>query len=85
SFIAAAVFNEGYSNVLRIMKALEITIGVECRAFAEKIDAQRTQAQDRRSRDSLKESRAARKQQQLQQSEWFEEAEGILYGPGIAD
>lgn len=74
SFIAAAVFNEGYSNILKIMKVLELTIGVECRAFDEEIDAQRTQAQDRRSRDSSKESRTARKQQQLQQSEWFEEA-----------
>lgn len=84
-YIAVAQFNEGYSGILRILKDLDIIIGVQCRSFAEEMDDKRTKRQDSRHRSCSRKSRAARKQQAVQQSELLEEAEGVLYGPGIAD
>ena len=33
----------------------------------------------------LQKDRTARKQQQIEENQFFEDSEGLLYGPGIAD
>lgn len=85
SFIAAGVFNEGYSSILQIMTFLNINIGQQCKFFADKYDAQRVTRQERRRLTSTKEARTARRLLQMQEHEFNEEAEGLLYGPDIAD
>ncbi|RLU19001.1 hypothetical protein DMN91_009359 [Ooceraea biroi] len=85
AFIAVCVFNEGFFGVLKIMETLEIKIGTTCKMFADSVDANRIRRQERRSLTSTKEVRLARKQELIEQNEMFEEAEGLLYGPGIAD
>ncbi|XP_043264205.1 uncharacterized protein LOC122404334 [Colletes gigas] len=85
SYIAAGIFNEGYAAILHIMETLEITIGPRCKLYADTYNAKRTKRQKRRSLWSSKEARMARRQLQIEQNELFEEAEGLLYGPGIAD
>ncbi|KYQ58863.1 hypothetical protein ALC60_02131 [Trachymyrmex zeteki] len=84
-YIAAGVFNDGYSSILRLMKSLEIIIGSQSKAFIEKTDEARIARQNRRSLAETKKARLARKQLQLENNQLFEEAEGLLYGPGIAD
>lgn len=85
AFIAAGIFNEGYSSTLKIMNNLDIQIGTQCKIFVENVDRDRIARQNRRSLNESKEARLARKQQGLQENALFDEAEGILYAPGIAD
>ncbi|XP_053976796.1 uncharacterized protein LOC128875324 [Hylaeus volcanicus] len=85
AFIAASIFNEGYSSILRIMNALEINVGQQSKFFADTHDAQRISRQECRRSSSTKEARIARRLLQMQQNKFHEEAEGLLYGPGIGD
>ncbi|KZC13138.1 hypothetical protein WN55_05370 [Dufourea novaeangliae] len=84
-FIAASVFNKGHCAILKMMNILEIKIGHECKSFADKYNAARVNRQERRSRSSSKEARSARRKEQLKQQQFFEEAEGLLYGTGIVN
>ncbi|XP_058808181.1 uncharacterized protein LOC131673856 [Phymastichus coffea] len=84
AYMAAGMFNEGYSAVLQTMQLLNLKIGQQCKMFADNVDIQRIERERRRSSLSSKEARTARKLEQLQQNEFHEEAEGLLYGAGIA-
>lgn len=85
AFIATGVFNEGYSSILQIMNSIDIVIGQQCKIFADQYDAQRIRRQERRSASSTKETRSTHREQNAALQEFFEETEGLLYGPGIAD
>lgn len=67
------------------MNVLEIKIGQQCRMFAEMYDKKRINRQERRSLTATKKARLAHKQQKLERNELYEEAEGLLYAPRIAD
>ncbi|XP_046737742.1 uncharacterized protein LOC124406386 [Diprion similis] len=41
AYIAAGIFNDGFSSILRIMNALDIVVGTNCRVFAETSDEAR--------------------------------------------
>ena len=64
------------------MSSLDIIIGQECKIFADQYDAHRIQRQDCR---STKETRSARQEKKAALQEFYEETEGLLYEPGIAD
>lgn len=83
--IAAATFNEGHVALLQLMVELNLTIGSQCKKYADEMTERRLVRQERRSFISTKEARKARKEELIQQNEFFEETEGLLYGPGIAD
>ena len=85
AYIAAGVFNEGYTSILRIMNTLGIIVGTQAKAFTDTTDEARITRQNRMSLSETKEARIARKQLQIENNQLFEEAEGLLYGPGIAD
>ncbi|XP_066590166.1 uncharacterized protein [Prorops nasuta] len=85
AYMAARMFNEGYSAVLHTMQLLNLKIGQQCKMFADNVDIQRIERERRRSSLSSKETRTVRRLEQLQQNEFHEEAEGLLYGAGIAD
>lgn len=85
AFIAAGIFNEGYTSILKLMNELGIIVGTYCKVFAENTDEARIVKQNRMSLSETKAARTARKQQQLEDNQLFEEAEGLLYGSGIAD
>lgn len=53
--------------------------------YATQVDERRVERQERRSSLTTKEARKARKEELAEQNEYYEEAEGLLYGPGIAD
>lgn len=81
----AGTFNKGYNSILRIVKKLEITIGKQAIIYATQVDECRVQRQEQRSYLSTKEARKARKEQLAEQNEFYEEAEGLMCGAGIAD
>lgn len=86
AYMAAGMFNEGYSAVLTTMQLLNLNVGQQCKMFADNVErAQRIERENRRQSFSSKEARTARRLEQMHQNEFFEKAEGLLYGPGIAD
>ncbi|XP_058791035.1 uncharacterized protein LOC131664163 [Phymastichus coffea] len=85
AYMAAGMFNESYSAVLSTMQHLNIIVGQQCKNFADAADAERVIRENRRTSLSSKEARTARKLDTLSQNEFFEEEEGSMYGPGIAD
>lgn len=85
AFLAAGIFNEGYSAILCTMQLLNLKIGQQCKIFADNIDAERIKRANRRQSLSRKEARTARRLEQMHQNEFFEEAESVIYEAGIAD
>lgn len=84
-FISASIFNEGHSTVLRIMDSMGIIVGRQSHEYAKSKDAERVKRQDARTALCTVEARKARKELKQMSDNMFEEAEGLLYGPGIAD
>lgn len=62
-----------------------VTIGPNAYEYACTRDANRIKDAERLSTIHLIEARMARKNERLQEQINFEEVEGLLYGPGIAD
>lgn len=85
AFLAAGMFSEGFSFVLQTMQDLNIVIGQQSKGFADNDDKRRIEQQERRSLDATKEARTFRQQEKTAQLQQFEEEEGLLYAPGIAD
>ena len=83
--IAVGIFNEGYNSILKMMNELNITVGTYCKVFAENTDKARVERPNRMSLSETKAARTARKQKQIEENQLFKEAEGLLYGPRIAD
>ncbi|XP_043264265.1 uncharacterized protein LOC122404392 [Colletes gigas] len=80
-----AIFNEGFSSTLKTTEALDITIGKHCKRFTDSRDEMRLNKAEFRSLQRTKETRTVIKMKRTLQQELFEEEEGLLYGPGIAD
>lgn len=85
TYLAAGLFNDGYSFILHVMNDLDLIVGSQLRSYAFSMDNVRKTRQGRRSLDSSKEGRKARLELRKQQNELYEEAEGLLYGAGIAE
>ena len=84
-FLAAGTFNEGLRFVVQLMQVLDLIIGRQCKIFTDVHDAQRLKRQKHRSLSSIREERTTRGEQNADLLEEFEEEEGLMYGPGIAD
>ncbi|KAL1501847.1 hypothetical protein ABEB36_007097 [Hypothenemus hampei] len=84
--VKAHVFG-GPSYIIPFLKFLgaELQIAAIAKKFAENSDQKRMTRQDRRSLLETKEARAARREAMLEENLFYEESEGLLYGPGIAD
>ena len=67
------------------MMALGIGCELNSHNFAEKADGIRVTLADKRARDATREERASRRQSNIDYLEAAEDAEGLLYGPGIDD
>lgn len=85
AYLAAGIFNDGFSFALQTMQDMDIKIGQQAKSFADAYDEHRVQRQERRSLTSTKEVRTARKEEKTAQLQEFQEEEDPLYGPGIAD
>ncbi|KYN03416.1 hypothetical protein ALC62_05734 [Cyphomyrmex costatus] len=82
---ATCIFNEGFKPVLKIMEIMGITIGPNADFFAcERNETRIQQAQQLMTYEVI-ERKMVRCNEMLETLQNFEEMEGILYGPGIAD
>ena len=66
AYIAAAIFNEGYISILRVMNKLNIIVGTYSKVSAENTDEAWVARQNRMSLSETKTARTARKQQQIE-------------------
>lgn len=85
AFLAACLFNEGYTSFLIMMEAMGLKIGPQAKIMADGKDNNRIQHANRCHLESSKEARTARRNKRAGQNEFFQEEEGLLYAPGIAD
>ncbi|XP_011685002.1 PREDICTED: uncharacterized protein LOC105448233 [Wasmannia auropunctata] len=85
AYLATCIFNEGFKPILKTMSIMGITIGPNAYEFACIRNKERIIQAERLSTYQSVEERAARKNERLQDQINFEEVEGLLYGPGIAD
>jgi len=85
AFLATCIFNEGFKPILKIMETMGITIGPCADLFASNRDAECIKDAKRRTSYQSVEQRMARNNETLNTLRNFEEAEGLLYGPRIAD
>lgn len=68
-----------------MLRVMEVIIGPVAKEYADNRDKNRIQQAELRHQAASKESRAARRRASATQQALFEEEEGPLYGPGIAD
>jgi len=67
------------------METMGIIIGQQSKTFAEYHNDKRLLNADRRSLESTKEARTARRMEKTVIQDFFEEEEGLMYGAGIAE
>ncbi|KYN06784.1 hypothetical protein ALC62_02265 [Cyphomyrmex costatus] len=84
AWTTACTFNEGFLPVLKIMETMGVTIGPHARAYANMYDS-RISTTEKNAVFTSKEARIARRSQKVAQNDNYEETEGLLYAPGIAD
>ena len=82
AYVSAGILNAGYPALLYMMELLQMPIGQQYKMFADQVEETRLREADERRSNNTKEARMARKSGE---NEFFEESEGILYGPGLAD
>lgn len=85
NYLAVGIFNEGFYAVLKVFETMEIVVGPIAKKYADKRDSERIMQAEKRHEKASKEARTARREAQAALQELYEEEEGVLYGPGIAD
>jgi len=85
AYLATCIFNEGFHPILKIMTIMGIVIGPHALQYANHRNEERLKDAERRTAFVSVEERTLRKNEKLHEQLNFEEAEGLLYGPGIDD
>ena len=85
TFLAVIIFNEGFLPILKIMTVMGAIIGQQAEMYVNFRNDTRVNRSERRSSDLAKLARIDRREERSAQQDWFEQEEGPLYGPGIAD
>ena len=83
--IAVCTFNEGDEPFLKMIETMGVTIGAGATAIAKQNDERRVHRANKRSSEATKERRTQMRAERSRENELYEDAEGILYGAGIAD
>lgn len=78
--MAASIYNEGYSAVMKMMNVLGIGVGLYTKILADENDNTRNEQADSSLKQIAKEQRIAKQRLLMKQNELYEEEEGILYG-----
>lgn len=81
SFIAASIFNDGYTNVLLMMQVLNLTIGPNALRTVEELDTRRVSIANARAQEDSKEARKLKRASQKESEDIFAVVEEPMYGP----
>jgi len=85
NYLAVGIFNDGFLSILKMFSVMGVIIGPAARDYAADRDETRLRIAEHRHQAASKEGRLARRKASATQQVLFEEEEGELYGPGIAD
>lgn len=85
TMFAVIIFNEGFKGILKLMTTLGSEIGMNSIIYTQHRDELRIERSERRSSKVAKQARIDNREEQMALQDFFEEEEGQLYGPGIAD
>lgn len=85
NYLATVIFNDGFSSILRIFSVMGVKIGQIASIYAKQRDETRLRIAEYRHHAATREARTARRRASANQQQLFEQEEGELYGPGIAD
>ncbi|XP_076396333.1 uncharacterized protein LOC143265856 [Megachile rotundata] len=83
--LAVIIFNQGFEPVLKTMDVLGCQIGFNAQTYARYRDEARIDRSERRVDKYTKLARIDNREEQSALHDFYEEEEGQLYGPGIAD
>ena len=85
TFLVVCIFNEDFHSILQIMGIIGLKIGQNDKILVDTRDNERIKRSEQQASHEAKETRIAKRQEKTNQYECFEVAEGLLYGPCIAD
>jgi len=85
TFLATAIFNEGFEAVIKIMNVMGCPIGNEAHNYTQRRVEERVARSERRVSDVVRQARMDARSDHAALNDFYEEQEGVLYGPGIAD
>ena len=85
SFLAVSIFNDGFYAILKMLQVMDVILGPIAKEYAMERDDRQINQAELHHKASSKEGRTARKKALAFQQALFEEEEGPLYGPDIAD
>ena len=83
--MAASIFNEGYSSVLQITNVMGIKIDVYTKILAYEMDNARVEQGEANVKEIDREHKIEKRQRLVEQNEFYEAEEGIVFGADIAD
>ncbi|GFY72626.1 uncharacterized protein TNIN_434311 [Trichonephila inaurata madagascariensis] len=81
----ASLFNEDFLPVLKVIEVMGVIIGQTTRDYADTVDNARILRAKKTAEACCKEARTLRGVLKASENDNFEESEGLLYAPGIAD
>lgn len=84
-YIAAGIYNNGLSSVMKIMEQLGLTIGPNCYNFCVEADARRIKFSEKSLTDGARETRQSLKSARKEEEDSNMDKDGQMYGAGIAD
>ncbi|XP_043471610.1 uncharacterized protein LOC122504522 [Leptopilina heterotoma] len=82
---AACTFNEGFMPILKIMEVMGVQIGTNGMNYAKKYNELRIRRAEKKASETSKQARSSRRADRVAENDAYEETEGLLYAPGIAD
>ncbi|KYN11782.1 hypothetical protein ALC57_16060 [Trachymyrmex cornetzi] len=85
TFLAVIIFNEGFLPILKVMDVMGVTIGQQAEMHAHSRNEARIRRSEECSSDFGKDQRPQLRDERAALHDMYEEEEGALYGPGIAD
>ena len=85
TWICACIFNEGSTSLLKLYEIMGLEIGPHSYKHVREKDEERVKCAEKRCSDASKQARMNRKKDAAEREELYEQALGLLYGPGIAD
>jgi len=82
--MAVCIFNDGMFSIMKIMKVLELQIGLHCYNFCTEADARRVEQAESSLSDVVKKSRLACRAAKKMDDDANADLDGVWYGAGIA-
>lgn len=85
TFLAVIIFNEGFMPILKVMNVMGVIIGQQAEMYANSRNEACITRSERYSTDFARDERINRREEKAALQDLYEQEEGSLFGPGLAD